>query len=50
MDIENCQKFQKIALQAALKAWRRPFRMSEKPFFRFIGLISDIKSTHTAFE
>jgi hypothetical protein len=50
MDIENCQKFQKIALQAALKAWRQPFRMFEKPFFRFLGLISDIKSTNFSFK
>ena len=50
MHAEYRQKYQKIALQAALKAWRRPFRMSEKPYFRFLGLISDIKSAHTDFE
>jgi len=49
MNAEYRQKYPKNALQAALKAWRRPFRMSEKPFFGFFGLFSDIKSAHTYF-
>ena len=49
INAENRQKFPKNALQAVLKAWWRPSRMPEKPFLRFIGLFSGMKSAYSDF-